>query len=136
MNPDTSPPWPYGHVTDIAEAQAESVMCGIAVLQFHFARELFVRPRGKDLVLEECDIPLSQVGRRHGQFPGREIPSSGLTFRRTRRTEGITGIGRGVFWLSGRPIGGSLHAERLKDLLSEKLYERLDQHLLEDRSRE
>ena len=63
-------------------------MRALAVLQLHFARKLFVGRPGKNLLLQERDIPFRQIRSRHAEFARSRVPTGRFARYRLVEEEG------------------------------------------------
>ena len=86
----------HGNAVKIPDGKAECVMGCVAVVQSHLARELLVGCGRQKLMLKESEIPLGEIGRAHAQFARAVVPAGCLSLDRTGRTNGESGVGRGV----------------------------------------
>ena len=107
----------------VAQLDAKSVPRSQPVLEQIFALEFSVRRRFHQLLIDNRDIPLRKILRRHSQLSGGEQPTLARHRRRTQRPKRITQItgriGLGELFLID--VGNASHLQRHEYFFAQKL---------------
>ncbi len=117
------------------DREAERVVGAFAIFEFDLAGEFVIGLCGKKLAGEEGLIPFGEIGGRHAEFSGSEVPASAFAADGARWAEGIAGISRGVLRARiGETVVRGGHLERMEEMLAQERDEFLAGDFFEDRS--
>ena len=108
------------------------------VLEHHRRRQCVVPGRRQDSAVDEADVPLSEIARRHREFARREQPPGRHDGRRAERPEGMTVVADRI-GLTQTPhvhVRDAVHAEWREHPRLQELDQRHPRDLLDDPPRD
>ena len=120
----------------VPNLHAQPVVRPLTVFELHLGKHFLITFRLQNRLGEQALVPQGQVMGRHGQFARRKHPSAAFFRSQPQRSQGIAHIrrciGRGQLHLIRVPH--RLHAQRMKDMLAQKIHELLAADFLYDQS--